>query len=566
MKDEHPIDPRKKVTDVVTGAVKQGGMAVVNAILDQPNAEGLVQALHPEEFHHLVHEIGKADSADIMRCASVEQIQGMLDLDGWVGERFEPDRVQDLMGVAAVAGEDVVDRMFEAMDDETIALYLLRKAKLVQRTFEPEQEEAIQEQGEYFTTPDGQFFIVLPFGDKDFPAVRFFIDHFFAHDKEEAISMLKTMVFEDADVLEEDALRFRNARVQSMGFPTAEDIEKIFAYINPMKVRQKVRSGESNAKAFDVERTTLLPALIGLERQDVPFLKRVLDGFDDPESTAKVAEALIFLSNAVFSDAVGGDLSEMAKYPESLRRALSLFNLGLEYVTDGRPDAARSLLLRAWPKTLFRLGHSVTVLVREQARKLLPFTGREHGFYLFDPPLDDVIKGAGRPTAQFFDGLDDEKKATWSDFRSLAQVKKTKAVLRQAAAVADFAVRALKLDAEAVAHVVPEDLRHAVTHTTLMATALLNSLLGSESMLAPIEIQDVARVADVVLVQAEDGGRMLNPRLKAAVRRFNSDDPNKFAAALLDLSLRKLEDVFLRLPAGQIPEPRFLAGAILVKA
>jgi hypothetical protein len=58
----------------------------------------------------------------------------------------------------------------------------------------------------------------------------------------------------------------------------------------------------------------------------------------------------------------------------------------------------------------------------------------------------------------------------------------------------------------------------------------------------------------------------VNPRLVEAMNRFNSTAENQFAAALIELSLKKLQDAFERLPSGADPDPRFLAGAVLVKA
>jgi len=556
---------REHLAEIVTGAIRGGGMDVVNAILAQPNAAELVAALHPEELHRLVHELGKQDSVDILRCASVEQVQGMLDLDDWVAGSFSPDRLQEMLGIAAAAGDDVVERLFEAMDDETIGLFLLKRCKVLQRTFEPEQEEQLQEQGEYFLTPDGAFFVLLPFKDRNYAAVRFFVEHLYGYDKEEAISLLKTLVYEEADVLEEEALRFRNARVGTMGFPSGDEVQRIFKYLNPVKAREKVRSTIGRFRKYPAQERSLLPALVGLEHQEAPFLQKALGRLSDDADRATFAEALVTLSNAVYAHATSGDLAAMARYPDALRRSLSLFNLGLEYITDGNAETAGALLTRIWPKTLFRIGHSATVLLREHARKLMGVSGAEHGFFLFDPPLDEVIRGAVREVPQYFEGIADESKTTWRDFRSLSEFTRTKAVLKQAEEVAKFCLAVLRADPAKLAETVPEPLRPAVTHTTLMATALLNGLLGREDLLAPIPVKEVASVSQVVLVAGAGGTRQVNPRLVEAMNRFNSTAENQFAAALIELSLKKLQDAFERLPSGADPDPRFLAGAVLVK-
>ncbi len=92
-KHDQALEPRRSVTEIVAQERNHGGMAIINAILDHPQALELLQSLEPEEMHALFAEIGRDDCVDLIRFATVEQFQGLTDLDAWVDESFAPERL-----------------------------------------------------------------------------------------------------------------------------------------------------------------------------------------------------------------------------------------------------------------------------------------------------------------------------------------------------------------------------------------------------------------------------------------------------------------------------------------
>jgi len=562
---DHLPSTRILIGEIITREKPKGGMAVLNAILDRENAGELIRSLEPEELHSLVLEVGKADSAELICYASEEQFQGYMDLDNWVGAEFRPERLEGLMGLAASAGEEAAGRLFGSMDPETVGLYLLNRAKVHVRTFDPDEEVPDVQDGEVMCTPDDLFRIELPHGSPHFAAVKFFIDQLYNWDRQEAVSLIKTIATEEADVLEEEAVRFRTARVQAMGFPSYDQTRDIFRYVNPVQLKARIESKLARLSPVDTGQETLLPALLDFDDRQPPFLASVLAAVDDAGVRRRVAEAVVFLANAVIVDESGGDLADVSGRERGIRRALSFLSLGLEYVSANDQAMGRVVIAKVWPKTLFRLGHSLCLTLRQRATRLLVSSGGDHGFMLFDPPLDDVIRGVASTMPQYFVGLEEEGSREFRDFYSVRDVGRARTVLEQAEGVARFVEANLRLSPEELGRTVPEDLKPMVTHTTLMSTALVNALLGAETLLEPVAVSRVPEVLDVVLIEDGEGNRTVNPRLQDAIGNFLSAEEDKFAAALFDLSLRKLESVFLRLPRGTVPDRRFLGGALLVR-
>lgn len=565
MNDSHQLALRRQLADILKQERPRGGMAMINAMLEQVNAAELIRAMEPEELHALMLEIGWDDCHELVRYATEEQFQGLTDLNVWVNRDFMPERLEALMGLVASADPEAVERLVESLEPETVGLYMMGRVRVFNTPAEPNDQDILHELGEVMITPDNMFWLIFPPEAQFYGAVKFMIDTLYNRDNLEAVSLFKTMVFEDRDVLQGQTAQFREGRVRSMGFPSLEEADKLFDYTNPVELKQRIHDKLEHSQSLEVGQDTLLPALADWNMGNTPFLREALDAMGDAPVKDEVVQGMAYLANAVIVAATEGDLADPEARQIGLTRAVSLMNLGLEFVSEGNPREGARILGRVWPRTLFRIGHSRTLVLKTHALKLAELSGIEQGFNLFDPPLREAIAGAGAQVPQYFVGLDDEASMEFRDFRSLEDVRKTDVVLEQAEGIVEFCNRILKLEPGALALFVPEALRPLVTHTTLMATALVNGLRGADSLFRPVPLDRVPDVMDVVLLTDESGKRVLNPRLQKAVSGFVSAEKDPFAAALFDLSLRKLEDVFHRLPRGIVPEAKFMSGALLVE-
>ena len=555
---------RKTLSELVDLARPRGGMAIIDAILEHPAAAELIPALDVEELYALMVEIGKSDCVDLVRMASHEQLEGLVDLDSWIGNTFVPERLDGLMGLFGSAGQEATEAFFESMSDETIVLYIKKRARIEARTFEPEQEDTFTDEMDVIITPDTLYFVIMPKEHPSFHAVNHFIDFLYSRAPLDAAALLKHAIYEDLKVLEDDAAHFREARVRTMGFMAANEVEELFSYVNPFEFKDGLKDWVPVDPAELPDTGTLIPALLGYQDNLPPFLKTVMDELEDIEVRNRMVEGLAYLANSMMVWETRGDLADRSRRRGGILRGFSLVNLGLEFLADEDPKEAAHLILRVWPKDLFRIGYSLTMLLHQQAERLLPLAGREAGFFLFDPPLSQAIQGAFLPIPQYYEGLLGEGEEGYRDFYRAVEVRNTRAALRQARGVAEFVVRSLQLDLEKLAAAVPDEFNLQVTHTTLMATALVNALLGNEELLRPVSPAEVPAVLDLVLVANAKGERTLNPRLAEAVKKFPADQENRFAAVMFDLSLKKLEALFRRVPAGAAPDRKLMAPVLLV--
>lgn len=565
MSDQTSLELRRQATELVRQARNESGMEFLDRLLQHPQVEELLTALEPHEFYSLVLSVGKSDSYDLIRYASQEQLQAIVDLDLWVSGTFSPERFEQLLGIAATAGEETVANLIESLEDNQLGIYLLRRCTVMARTMDPDQEDSIADMGQTILTPDNLFYLILPAGNTWYGTLKSFIEAAYYIDRQRTVELLSSCTGEDAQILEEEEKRARDSRMTTMGFPSLEEAEHLFHYVNPIKTREAIRSKLDHLAEMPYPGDTLLPALLKLDVKQPAFLGRVMQRtMELGLPTDRVLRSMVSLGNHIIMWETKDNLADADTTAHGLQRALRLLSLGLEYVAEEDVEIGVQVLRRVKATTLFRIAYSLTMWVREKARKLASLAGQESGFFLFDPPLDDTIKGAAQFLPMYFEGLVDDDRNTLKDFETLAELRKTRAALKQAEGVDMFVRQALRLDVKALELQVEKDLRPMVTHTTLMATALVNGLLGVEPWLKPVPAQDLPKIVDLLLLPTPTGERLLNPKFQQAVEKFFHTEKNRFAGALMDLSVKKLDVVFRRLPKGMIPEAKLLADTLLV--
>lgn len=563
---EHSLElARKKMFELVLESRNTSGMEFINRLLERPDAGDLVASLDAPELYSIMGIVGRSDSYELIRYATDEQWQGIVDLDVWSHGRFVPQRLEQLLGIASTAGEGTMSRLLETLEDNHVGLYVLRQARVVARTGEPEQMDEIASFANVVITPDQMFFLILNDSGQYAP-LNSFVQAFYISDRERIVSILKSLTSEDPDVLEDDERNFRTGRLASFGFPTMEEAERLFSYTNPVAVLKALKESKSRLADLPPSPPSLLPVLSDFGGQQPKFMKLAIEELrkTQPNALDRVLQGFVYLSNIVIVWDTRDDMAMADQVGESLKTALSLAALGLEYLAEGDVATAGLLLRKVKAKTLFRVGHSLTLLLRSQARRLRSQSGEEHGLFLYDPPLDDAIRSASMELPHYFEGLSSAEAVTCRVFSSMREYKAVRSVLNQASGVSDYVLRSLKPDYKKVAASIDKDTRPFVTHTTLVATSLVNGLLGNSDLLAPVPTSSLVKVLDVLLVPDGPDKRRLNPGFMKAVAAFYAKEKDQAARAVIDLAIRKLEDTLCPLRPGASPDTKILAGSLLV--
>ena len=85
-----PDPPEKKMLRVLFSMT---GRDALNRILEQNYPRRFVQRMVPIDFFWLIKKIGEDDALPILKLASPEQWQYLLDMELWRGDRIDPDQI-----------------------------------------------------------------------------------------------------------------------------------------------------------------------------------------------------------------------------------------------------------------------------------------------------------------------------------------------------------------------------------------------------------------------------------------------------------------------------------------
>lgn len=194
-----------------------------------PLPEALIPRLPPAELVFTAKAVGLHDAGWLLEHASEEQLVACLDLDGWALEAPDREKLHGWLAALADAGEETLLRAAHALDAELFVLELRDRARV---TLKPDGDDSWEPPVGAHTL-DGQFYLEPLRDDDDFADLTTFLRVLFQNDYWTYYRLLQGAQHELESDAEEWALRWRDGRLQDLGFPPFEDAKRIYAFIRP---------------------------------------------------------------------------------------------------------------------------------------------------------------------------------------------------------------------------------------------------------------------------------------------------------------------------------------------
>jgi hypothetical protein len=361
------------------------------------NLADLVPEIAAQDLYALACSVGKEEFLDLVPTCSDDQLIALTDLEGWRGSRFDHPGFEDWLGVLVEAGPKHLQRYLKAMDLEQMLLYLCGRVRVHAR--------AEQEDDGYPTLPNDvpgsalwwspdRRFVLEVFewykGENRFQTdpIRPLLRHLETRDAWEVSRLLAALSWELATPLEEDCLRLRNARMEELGFPPAEEAWVLYARGRPDQLL--ARSGQAVKSPAD----GAVGALVLRLRSTEDPLQLALEEL--PEAVAGiVVQQLAYTTNrALVADSVSP--GEVDAVEAASTRARATICLGLSYALARSPeDSAGQLLLRHGVQTLFRVGFNLCLPLAEMARGICrnPASGPGEQAHWLAPTSRHLLSG-----------------------------------------------------------------------------------------------------------------------------------------------------------------------------
>jgi hypothetical protein len=319
-------------------------------ILDQPDR---VIALLPDaELCFTAKALGLHDAGWLLASATNEQLIAALDLDSWQGLDFDLTQFNVWMDALAHAGDATLMRVTQKVDTELIYLYLLKR--LIVDLKPPDSESNDDWQPPIGAqTIDGQFYFAAREEEDDLETILRLSKLLFTEDYWLYFRLMQAVIHELPSENEEFALRWRQGRLEDLGFPDWETSMSIYSHL---KAEDRTSLPEE-INALDVEAWKLPvwapPMPVQSDGSEYAIFRAA--GLLNDEERSAFFFAFIALANKV-AVAEKMALGDVETLPECIAKAAQRTSIGLTLLAEAHPASATDLLRRVTLDRLFRIG------------------------------------------------------------------------------------------------------------------------------------------------------------------------------------------------------------------
>jgi hypothetical protein len=528
-------------------------MSKLNTILDLSEPEEFLRQLPAQEVHHLVHHIGIEDAAVLVPHTTTEQFQALLDLDLWVGSRFEATRFERWMWALDEYGDasQLCKRVWD-IDAETIITILMKWTRIHLVEGEDDMPD-FPDESEVFNSPDQRFQIEV-FGDaaqRHFPTVFRLIQALYANkDLDEVHAMLDRVTSDLPNEVEEDLLKFRNARLEDIGFLPSDEALTMYEYMDPEEAREKLNELLSDAPLgfFSHEEAPMGTRLMALSHTR-NFLADVLATVVEREHQQQFIVSFSYLCNRAFSTG-SVDLSDIDTLDEEARTVFGRLNIAVEYLSGGNLEKGGNIVRHMHMVYIHRIGSSLCEQQGRQARWILATLGNREARHLYDTPFDEVLTANARMLPEYPEVLSDSTSLVIRPYKNLEEVRRVETELRKLRLVTDFLSQTFGLKATGEADPSIIDLENETIAadtrlSSLWLTVLAHHDQGEALALTPVSQEDAALWAQGVLSvpTSEDAVRALQVKSTTVISSLEVSDEDLLHAlgsALISPAVERL--------------------------
>lgn len=404
-------------------------------LLADPNAKALVPKLSIQDLYYAIRELGITDAHDLLAMASIEQVQGFLDLDAWARDHMLPERIAPWLNALTELGPVHLGRVINRLEKEIIHLYLLKRTRIYDLTMEESPpDDAEENEHALWPTPDGNYIVEFLSSGDEAAADQRLIDSLYRYDLELAQQVLMGAKFDLESDLEETAYRFRSARLADLGYVPFEEALAIY---KPVAIEPDAEVPEPDAPPIHAIDGIALPPVLLRTLDERLFVVRVLAEERDPPTLETLeGQLLLLLNQALAADSI--DPTELHRIEPIFLRTLGYLSLGLEHLGQRSPQNA----LAAWKKRgtvhVFRVGFSLVRKLANLGRTLVA-EGRVRlpgsDAILLDDPWRATIEELLRPRPLYAASLDDATGPATGGrpFRTLGEVGRLTQLIAEAA-------------------------------------------------------------------------------------------------------------------------------------
>ncbi|MBK7972879.1 MAG: hypothetical protein IPK07_06225 [Deltaproteobacteria bacterium] len=474
------------------------------------NPTGLVRTLPRTTFFTLFHEVGPADSVELLPLATPRQVEFCLDLECWRRDELATNRADEWIHRLREAGPRTLARHLAQLDFEFLIALFAGRVRVMKRN---EDVDPVELDDPSLSTFDDLYYFSFAEDVEANVALELTQTLKVLRDRTPELTVdLFEALRQDlpAEVVEE-ARRLRDGRLADEGFP---DFDRALETLARLEVERFDLERHRKLDPGSIGASTTGSELVPVVNAEASFLVAAL-GALEAGVRAGVERELAFLTNAVLVATVR-DFADMSEVHRQAVGTVSCLGLGLERLARGDVASAAELLREVRLEAIHRVGRTlVTDLVTRVTRlrretPLAAFGGRAT---ILGHVVARTMDTLGATPPSYPQALDVEGETGVRAFESLADLERVDAVLTRGEALAVFLFHRLMPDPHEWQGMDLEgctvDRLTDLSAHQLVATMLANVLLAREARFEPIPVECLAdlgeRVAAVLRPTAASG-------------------------------------------------------------
>jgi hypothetical protein len=491
-------------TDLVAFRQEMRGLSAkkrLDLILERPDVMRVVRSLPVQDVFTTLKEVGPSDALELVELLHPRQVQGIVDLDAWRGDRLDPRTMGDWLEILFAANPAKAVTQVKGLDVELLTLLF----KMHTRIYDLSAEEDAPEDNPpvHSITPDNHYLIVYDAADGRISHyLKTTVERLFGIDIPFITRLIESVRWDLPSSLEEESFRWRNNRLADLGFLPPGEAQEVFAWTDPDKVLEGAPERYEVAKpaehedvhSTDLSTSVLLPEDLftggaGLFGEAVAHL--------DEAAQQRVSSELVMMGNRLHV-ATGGDVGDPEALRATVARVADTVGIALAYLARGDAAKLQEPLLRLPLLRIFQAGHALPVRVSRGLRARLRDEDSGlagDGLLRLDAPLRETVAGLLRPQPLLFGGLMDAARSDFVHFSTLPQLAAATQAASEAAFRAELMQRGLGGDDETLGEVGIRDASTGPSHGALVATWLCHGLLGDPEGFTPLDDAQLAAIA-----------------------------------------------------------------------
>lgn len=358
MKDHNnpvPKDLELQVQDLE----KLTGDDITKRILDTENPATIVQSFSEQDFFWLMKKAGEEEYLPLLKLASAEQRQYVLDMELWTKDQLKGDVTFEWIERMTKADPDHIAWWLFNEGQDLAHLLLFRNIDIIVR--EPDEDLALPE--EFFTHDDVIYIRIINY--KHHETIREIIELLFREDENYARNLIEEVSSIIPAEVEEDMYHQRTNRLAEAGFLPFDEASAVFSPLNP----EILKTGETLPRRFtqtDEEIQGSIPVLALLNVGAETIFARALSDINDSALIDRAQLEFAGLCNRISAAEGLGDL-DVDILREKCRKAGGYINVALEKVCGTDVRYAGELIQKNSLESLFRVGFGYAVKLKWKA-------------------------------------------------------------------------------------------------------------------------------------------------------------------------------------------------------